>query len=355
MLLFFTYLVALEFCCPELNSGTYWLWFYQVDEKDPREVTPSQQENPDVNISPKSVMSNGVEEDTLADSKSIKKQEDADCSNHSEGLNISGHEACNDLDPEKVDNSKNKPEQSTKRRRKKSSSSTKSAKLSKGQVAPNDKETEKMLNYESNSKKVPSSPHEDHFVEAAGPSQNNKEIDAKTSSPKACNNESEVASPPSESLHDENRLKKHGRTKKKDGPIKSVAGEDVSKVSGGASDSEARPARRSMKKAPGQNSVKKTSVVDSVKKGSAAANDADAKKHSAKKLDENKKGSGGSSSKQIGDKKKGGRVKANSETDLAKSTAMEVDRVFFKHYTVFTSVYYHYCCMIYSVFFNVKH
>ncbi|KAK7352647.1 hypothetical protein VNO80_18071 [Phaseolus coccineus] len=298
-----------------------------VDKKDPREVTASQQENPDVNISPKSVMSNGVEEDTsLADSKSIKKQEDADCSNHSEGLNISGHEVCNDLDPEKVENSKNKPEQSTKRRRKKSSSSTKSAKLSKGQDAPNVKETEKMLNYESNSKKVPSSPHEDHFVEAAGPSQNNKEIDAKTSSPKACNNESEVASPPSESLHDENRLKKHGRTKKKDGPIKYVAGEDVSKVSGGASDSEARPARRSMKKAPGQNSVKKTSVVDSLKKGIGAANDADGKKHSAKKLDENKKGSGGSSSKQIGDKKKGGRVKANSETDLAKSTAMEVDR-----------------------------
>ncbi|BAT78082.1 hypothetical protein VIGAN_02072000, partial [Vigna angularis var. angularis] len=57
-----------------------------------------------------------------------------------------------------------------------------------------------------------------------------------------------------------------------------------------------------------------------------AATDADAKKHSAKKLDENKKGSGGSSSKQIGDKKKGGKTKANPETDLAKSTATDVDR-----------------------------
>ncbi|KAG2400352.1 uncharacterized protein HKW66_Vig0097940 [Vigna angularis] len=89
----------------------------------------------------------------------------------------------------------------------------------------------------------------------------------------------------------------------KDGPVKDVAGEDVSKVSGGgASDSEAKPTRRSMKKA------------------------LDAKKHSAKKLDENKKGSGGSSSKQIGDKKKGGKTKANPETDLAKSTATDVDR-----------------------------
>ncbi|QCE16301.1 transcriptional regulator ATRX [Vigna unguiculata] len=302
-----------------------------VVEKDPREVSPSHQENPDVNISPKSVMSNGVacvEEGTaLTNSKSVKKQEEAECSNHSEGLNISGHEVCNDVDSEKVDNSKSKPEQSTKRRRKKSSSATKSAKLSKSQVAASDKETEKKLDNENNSKKVPSSPHEDHFVEAAGPSENDKEVDAKTLSPKADNNESEVASPPSESLHDENRSKKLGRTKRKDGPVKDVAGEDVSKVSGGgASDSEAKPTRRSMKKALGQNSVKKASVVDSVKKGSGAANDADAKKHSAKKLDENKKGSGGSSSKQIGDKKKGGRTKANPETDLAKSTAMDVDK-----------------------------
>ncbi|KOM42064.1 hypothetical protein LR48_Vigan04g226200 [Vigna angularis] len=58
-------------------------------------------------------------------------------------------------------------------------------------------------------------------------------------------------------------------------------------------------------------------------KGSGIAH---AKKHSAKKLDENKKGSGGSSSKQIGDKKKGGKTKANPETDLAKSTATDVDR-----------------------------
>jgi len=314
------------------------LCFYQVVEKDPREVSPSHQENPDVNISPKSVMSNGVacvEEGTaLTNSKSVKKQEEAECSNHSEGLNISGHEVCNDVDSEKVDNSKSKPEQSTKRRRKKSSSATKSAKLSKSQVAASDKETEKKLDNENNSKKVPSSPHEDHFVEAAGPSENDKEVDAKTLSPKADNNESEVASPPSESLHDENRSKKLGRTKRKDGPVKDVAGEDVSKVSGGgASDSEAKPTRRSMKKALGQNSVKKASVVDSVKKGSGAANDADAKKHSAKKLDENKKGSGGSSSKQIGDKKKGGRTKANPETDLAKSTAMDVDKVFFTLYT----------------------
>ncbi|KHN29621.1 nucleolar protein dao-5-like isoform X1 [Glycine soja] len=303
-----------------------------VVKKDSREVTSSQQENPDdVNKSPKSVMSNGVacvgEDNALADSESIKKKEDADCSNHSDGLNTFGHGVHNDLDIEKVDNSKQKTEKATKKQRKKSSSSTKSAKPSKGQVATNEKETEKMLDCESNCKIVHSSPHEDHSVEAAGPSENDKEIDANIMSPKACNDDSEiVASPPSESLCDENHSKKLGQSKKKDDPVKEGTAEDVSKLS--ASDSEAKPTRHSVKKALGQKSdVKKTSVVDSVKKGSGAANDADAKKHSAKKSDENKKGSGGSSSRQMEYKKKGGRGKANSEADVAKSSDVDKEMV----------------------------
>lgn len=69
-----------------------------------------------------------------------------------------------DLDTEKVDNSKQKSEHSTKRRQKKPTTSTKSAKRSKGEVATNAKETEN----ESHSRKVPCSPSEDHSVEAAG-------------------------------------------------------------------------------------------------------------------------------------------------------------------------------------------
>ncbi|KAL9313238.1 hypothetical protein ACSQ67_018690 [Phaseolus vulgaris] len=292
-------------------------------KKDSKEVTSSQQENPDANKSPNSVMSYGIACVGENTANPIKKQEDADCSNHSVGLNISDREVHNDLDAEKVDNSKQKEGKATKRPRKKSSSSTKSAKTSKVQVAANEKETEK-----SNSKIVPSSPHEEHFVEAAGPSENKKEIDAaKISSPKAVNDESEVVtSPPSESLNDKNPSKKLGRSKKKDNPVKEGAAYDVSKVSGGASDSEAKPVRRSVKKALGEKyDLKKSSVVDSVKKGSGAANNADAKKNSAKKLDENKKGSGGSSSRQAEDRKKGGRGKAKSETDVAKSFAMNLD------------------------------
>jgi len=303
------------------------LSFEQGVKKDSKEVTSSQQENPDANKSPNSVMSYGIACVGENTANPIKKQEDADCSNHSVGLNISDREVHNDLDAEKVDNSKQKEGKATKRPRKKSSSSTKSAKPSKVQVAANEKETEK-----SNSKIVPSSPHEEHFVEAAGPSENKKEIDAaKISSPKAVNDESEVVtSPPSESLNDKNPSKKLGRSKKKDNPVKEGAAYDVSKVSGGASDSEAKPVRRSVKKALGEKyDLKKSSVVDSVKKGSGAANNADAKKNSAKKLDENKKGSGGSSSRQAEDRKKGGRGKAKSETDVAKSFAMNLDEVYF--------------------------
>ncbi|WVZ19027.1 hypothetical protein V8G54_006349 [Vigna mungo] len=309
-----------------------------VVKNDSREVTSSQRGNPDANKSPNSGMSYGIacvgEDTALAYSNPIKKKEDTDCSNHSEGLNISGHEVGRDLDSKKVDNSKQKAgkatkrprKKATKRPRKKSSSSTKLAKPSKDQVAANEKETVKMLDCESDSKIVPSSPHKEHFVEAAGPSESNKEIDAKISSPVAVNDESEVvASAPSESLN-ENHSKKLGRSTKEDDSVKESAAYDVSKVSGGASDSEAKPVTRSVKKALGQKSLKKTSAVDSIKKESGATNNADAKKYSAKKLEENKKVSGGSSSRQAEDRKKGGRGKAKTETDVAKSSAMNVDK-----------------------------
>ncbi|CAJ1973648.1 unnamed protein product [Sphenostylis stenocarpa] len=315
-----------------LSSGvaySCWLWFDQVFKKDSREVIPSQQENPYANISPKSVMSNGVacvgEDNAFVDSKSNKKQEDIDCCNHSEGFNKTRHEVHNDLDIEEVDKIQ-KSEHSTKRQQKKPSNSTKSVIPSKGQVAAYENGTERMLDYESNSKKVPSSPREDHSVEAAGASENDKEIDTEISSPKACNVESEVSASPSESFHDGNLSKKLGRTRMNDGSVKRAA-EDVSKVSARASDLEVKPARLSVKKALGQNSdVKTTSVVNSVKKGSGSTIDANTKKHSANKLDEDKKGTGGSSSRHTRDTKRRGQGKANSETDLTKSSAMDVDK-----------------------------
>lgn len=302
-------------------------------KEESREAAHSPQDNHDGNRSSKSVTSNGVacvrEDDALADSKSIKKKEEADCSGHSKGLHVSGNEEVADLDDGKVDKNEQKREQATKKNRRKLSSSTKSAKLPECQVVANEKEADKM-DSENHSKEVVSSPHKDHFVERARPSENDEEIQAKISLPKACNDESEaVASPsPSDSLP-ETHSEKHGKAKTEDSPANVEVAEVVSKkVSEGASHSEAKPVKRLVKKALGRNSdVRKTAGADSGKKRSGAASGADSKKHSAKKLDENE--GGGSSSRQLVDKKKLGREEANSEKGAAKSSTLDADKVLF--------------------------
>ncbi|KAJ1396294.1 Armadillo-type fold [Sesbania bispinosa] len=307
----------------------------QVVRENAKEATPPQQDNPVGDKSPKSVMSNGIaqagEDDTLVESKSLKKQDDTDCSAQSKSIDLSGNEEPNDLDTEKVDNSEPKPEQASKRRGRKPSSS-KLAEPSEDSHLANEKEAEKTIDSKSHSKEVPSSPCEDDGVEAAVPSENEKEIKAKISSPKAGEGESDdVISPsPSESIHDENRSKKRGRAKKKDSSAKEVAGEDISKkASEGTCDSEAKPTRPSGKRGLGRSSdVKITTVVDAVKKGSGTS-DPDGKKHSAKsakKTEESIKGDSGSSSRQLEDKKRSGRGKVNAEKSLAKSSAKDEDK-----------------------------
>ncbi|OIV97717.1 hypothetical protein TanjilG_12474 [Lupinus angustifolius] len=303
----------------------------QAVKEDETEVVPSHQDNAVRDISPKSLMSNGAakvgEDFALADSKSPKKQESTDCSDKSKDVDVSGHEETNDLDTEKVDNREENPEQPSKRRGRKSSSSTKLAEPFEGQIAADVKEDEKSLDSENHSKDVPSLLHEDHSVEA-GSSQNDKEIDAKILSPEAGHDESEViGSSPVESLHGRNRSKKIGHAKTKDVSSKEVTTDGVSKkVTDVTSDSEAKPAKQSVKKAFGRKSdVKKTSVVDSDKKGSATTSDTEAKKHSAKKPDKSNKGEVGSSSKQPEEKKKLGRGKASFEKAVTKSSAEDVD------------------------------
>lgn len=354
----------------------------QVDRENLKEAAPPQQDNSVGDMSPKSVMSNGIaqagEDDAMVDPKSLKTHDDTDCPVQSEGINISCSEEPNDVDTEKVDNneekvdnneekvdnneekvdnndekvdnndervdnnekidnnddkignSEQKPEKSTKRRGRKPSSS-KLSEPSKGSNLANKKEAEKMIDSESDRKEVPNSPHEDDCVEAAGPSENDKENDAKISSPKAGDGESDaVASPsPSESIHNEDRSKKRGRSKKMENSAKEVdtGAEIVSKkVSDGKSDSEAKPLRPSAKKGTGHTSVKKTTVVNTVKRGSEATSDPpDGKKHPAKKAEDRNKVGVGSSSTQLEDKKKKGRGKVTSGKGLAKSSAMDED------------------------------
>ncbi|XP_027329221.1 MATH and LRR domain-containing protein PFE0570w [Abrus precatorius] len=303
----------------------------QVVRENSKEDAPPPEDNPEGDRSPKSVMSNGIaqtgEDDTSVDPKSLKKQGDTDGAVHSEGINLSGNGESNDLDGEKIENSESKAEQSTKGRGRKPSAS-KLVEPSEGSYLANEKETEKVI--ESHSKDVPSSTHEDDCAEATRPSENDKEIDAKISSPKAGDGESDaVASPsPSESIHDENHSKKRGRSKKKASSAKEGVAENVSKkVSEGTSDSEGKPLKPSVKKGQGRTSdVKKTTMVDAVKKGSGATSDVDGKKQSAKKAEDRNKGGGGSSSRQLEDKRKKGRGKGNPEKGLAKSSTKDDDK-----------------------------
>ncbi|KAF7817297.1 Sister chromatid cohesion protein PDS5 like B-B [Senna tora] len=294
---------------------------------DAKEVPPPQPVTPVGGSSPKSIMSNGItqagEDETLVDPKSLKKQEDVNHSDPSKGMNKLGDEDPNSVNAKKVDCTEQKPELVTKRKGKQSSSSTQSAEPSEGSAVAHDKEAEKMLDSRGHAQDIPSSSHEDHSVEVAGPSENDKESDAKISSKKAGNDESGVvASPsPSESHPDENRSKKPGRAKKRERPTKemTISSKDVSeKVPEGTSDSEARPTKRSARKAPGGSSHgKKITMVHSIDKTSGSTSDPDEKRQSTKKVDEGNKG-GESSPRQLEHKKKRKRGKVS---DLVVSEA----------------------------------
>ncbi|KAL1315287.1 hypothetical protein HN51_042061 [Arachis hypogaea] len=308
----------------------------QVAGEDAKEAEPPQQDSSITGRSPKSVMSNGIaqagEEDALVDSKSAKTEDDTNCSNQTKGIDMPGKEEPNDLDAGKPDKSEKKLVQATKRRGRKTNPSVRSAEPSEGSHLAVEKEAGKQTDSKSDRKEVPSSPQQDGCVEAAEPSENDKETDTKVPSPKTTEGEPDIASPLPSENKDENDSKKHVRSKKKDSSakevtIKEVATDDgLKKVDEGTSDSEAKPSRRSGKKIIDRSSDgKKTTVADSDKKGSGIS-DADAKKQSAKKLEESKKGSVGSSSRQSEVKKKRAPGKVNSDKGIAKSATKDEEK-----------------------------
>ncbi|XP_058724913.1 sister chromatid cohesion protein PDS5 homolog C-like isoform X3 [Vicia villosa] len=319
----------------------------QVDSEITKEATPPQQDNDaDGDRSPKSVMSNGIaqagEDDSLVESKPLKKQDGTDSPGLSKGNNLPVNEERNDLDTEIIDSKEQKLERSTKRKGKKASSS-KSTKPSKKSNVVSEKEAEKTFDSKSPSKEIPSSLNEDGIVEATGTSENDKEIKATISSPKVGDTESDavVFHSPSESNHDENRSKKRVRTKKKNSSVKEVtAGHISKKVSEGTCDSEVKSSRPSAKKGLDRSSdVKVTTVVDAVKKGSGKSEERtkgdggsssrkpEAKKKGSVKTEERTKVDGESSLRKPEDKKKKGHVKGSSEKGLAKSSSKDEDKV----------------------------
>ncbi|CAK8569959.1 unnamed protein product [Lathyrus sativus] len=319
----------------------------QVDSEITKEATPPQQDNDaDGDRSPKSVMSNGIaqagEDDTLVESKPLKKQDGTDSPGLSKGNNLSVNEERNDLDTEIIDSKEHKLERSIKRKGKKTSSS-KPAKPAKRSNVVSEKEAEKTFDSKSPSKEVPSSLNDDSVVEATGTSENDKEIKTTISSPKVGDIESDaiISHSPSESNHDENRSKKRVRTKKKGSSVIDVtAGHISKKVSEGTCDSEVKSARPSAKKGLGRSSdVKASTVVDAVKKGSGKSEEKtkgdggsssrkpEDKKKGSGKTEERTKVDGGSSSRKSEDKKKKGQVKGSSEKGLAKPSSKDEDKV----------------------------
>ncbi|KAE9586440.1 hypothetical protein Lalb_Chr24g0402031 [Lupinus albus] len=127
-----------------------------VIREDAKEAAPPQQENPVGNHSPKSGTNNGnpqaAEDGTLVDSKSPEKQQTTDCTVQSKGIHFSANEDPTNLDTEKVDNSDQKQDQSSKRKARKTISSTKSAEPSEGSYPANVKEDKKVIDSESHSK-----------------------------------------------------------------------------------------------------------------------------------------------------------------------------------------------------------
>ncbi|KAA8521687.1 hypothetical protein F0562_012323 [Nyssa sinensis] len=287
--------------------------------------------NPAIDKSPKSVMSNGVaetgNEGTSVDPESLKKPDHGDQSNQSVNAN--------ETSKAEPDESESKPEQNSKRRGRKSNSLINSTEPSDSTRVDNEKETERLPDRRrSRSKEIRSLPSGDPSVEAAVPSETEKETSIQNSTPKASESEAINVAPssPSVRLLDESRLKKGGRPKKKENLIQEAspsANVGSKKASEGTSDLEVKP-KRSGKKTPAgiSNEDKTPALADTSKNEGGTTSDSEAKplKQSGKKMDPGNNIKEGSSLKKKEDGKRRGKGKATSEKDVTKSSTKDDDK-----------------------------
>ncbi|XP_057985566.1 sister chromatid cohesion protein PDS5 homolog C isoform X2 [Hevea brasiliensis] len=303
------------------------------DDKDiAAEAGSPKQADPINDKSPKSIVSNGIaqtgEDDSLADSCSLKKQDDGNHADKSKSIDMS-----NNTETEKAVNEESKPAQATKKRGRKLNSSTKLTEPSESSHIVAEREAEKLLDDKTHGKNVPGSPHEEPSVEAAVSSENRKEAgSSQPSSPKALEGESMTAASPSGSgsLLDESLSKKAGRSKKKESLIKESepSADDVPrKASEGASDSEAKLNKRSARRAHARvsNEEKAPMATDASKKESRTTSESEAKplKQSSKKVDASSNNGDESSLIQSQDKKHHSRGKSITEKIVIKSSTKD--------------------------------
>ncbi|KAJ6732241.1 TRANSCRIPTIONAL REGULATOR [Salix purpurea] len=291
----------------------------QVDEEETIEVTAPKQADPANDKSPKSAVSNGVtqtrEDDSLADSHSLKKQED----NHTDQLksiDMPSNAEPVISDSEKVANTESEAEQASKKSAEKSPA--KLAEPSESFPAVSEKEAVELPDDKIPDEDIPSS-HKDHSVEEALSSENIKQTVSQPSSPKASEGESVPVASPSvgESPPVESVSKNGGRPKKKESLNKHCApsSDDVpKKVSDGTGDSEVKSHKHSGKKAfAGTSSDDKTQMMtDASKKESDTTSEPEAK--SLKQ-----------SSKEVGTSTKESDTASEPEAKLPKQSIKKVD------------------------------
>uniref|UniRef100_A0A3N7FBP1 Tudor domain-containing protein n=1 Tax=Populus trichocarpa TaxID=3694 RepID=A0A3N7FBP1_POPTR len=318
----------------------------QVNEEETTEVATPEQAEPANDKCPKSAVSNGVaqmeEDDSLADSDSMKKQEDDNKTDQLKSIDLPSTAEPDFSNAERVVvNTESEAEQTSKKSEK---SPTKLAEPSESSRVDSEKKAEELPGNKIHSEDVPGSPHKDQPVEEAISSENVKETGSQPPSPKALEGDSvPVASPSvSENLPDESFSKKGGRAKKKESLNKHSApsSDDVpNKLSDGTSGSEAKLHKCSGKEAPaGTSSEDKTPMrTDASKKESDTTGEPEAKplKQSSKKVDASRKESDISgepeaklpkqSSKKMDASKKESNTTDESEAKLLKQSSKKVD------------------------------
>uniref|UniRef100_A0A2K2A8P0 Tudor domain-containing protein n=1 Tax=Populus trichocarpa TaxID=3694 RepID=A0A2K2A8P0_POPTR len=337
----------------------------QVNEEETTEVATPEQAEPANDKCPKSAVSNGVaqmeEDDSLADSDSMKKQEDDNKTDQLKSIDLPSTAEPDFSNAERVVvNTESEAEQTSKKSEK---SPTKLAEPSESSRVDSEKKAEELPGNKIHSEDVPGSPHKDQPVEEAISSENVKETGSQPPSPKALEGDSvPVASPSvSENLPDESFSKKGGRAKKKESLNKHSApsSDDVpNKLSDGTSGSEAKLHKCSGKEAPaGTSSEDKTPMrtdaskkesdttgepeakplkqsskkvdMDASKKESNTTDESEAKllKQSSKKVDgSSNNNNDGSTLKQFEDKKRQSHGKAVSEKHVTKSLMKDDDK-----------------------------
>ena len=284
-----------RFCLFILYLSLFFI-FFQVNEEETTEVATPEQAEPANDKCPKSAVSNGVaqmeEDDSLADSDSMKKQEDDNKTDQLKSIDLPSTAEPDFSNAERVVvNTESEAEQTSKKSEK---SPTKLAEPSESSRVDSEKKAEELPGNKIHSEDVPGSPHKDQPVEEAISSENVKETGSQPPSPKALEGDSvPVASPSvSENLPDESFSKKGGRAKKKESLNKHSApsSDDVpNKLSDGTSGSEAKLHKCSGKEAPaGTSSEDKTPMrTDASKKERDTTGEPEAKplKQSSKKVD----------------------------------------------------------------------